>query len=96
MSKIMRVITMPRRAREKSKSGIYHIILRGANRREIFHDDEDYMRFLETLEKYKKKTEIKIYGWCLMGNHIHLLLEEGKMKALLPSPGFSIVHYLPQ
>ena len=68
---------MPRRAREKSKSGIYHIILRGANRREIFHDDEDYMRFLETLEKYKKKTEIKIYGWCLMGNHIHLLLEEG-------------------
>jgi len=73
----MRVITMPRRAREKSKSGIYHIILRGANRREIFHDDEDYMRFLETLEKYKKKTEIKIYGWCLMGNHIHLLLEEG-------------------
>ena len=68
---------MPRKAREKSESGIYHIILRGANRQEIFHDDEDRARFLEILERYKKQTEIKIYGWCLMGNHIHLLFGEG-------------------
>lgn len=68
---------MPRSAREKSESGIYHIILRGANRQEIFHDDEDGLRFLETIERYKKQTEIKIYGWCLMGNHIHLLFGEG-------------------
>ena len=68
---------MPRRAREKSESGIYHIILRGANRQEIFHDDEDCLRFLETVERYKKQIDIRIYGWCLMGNHIHLLLGEG-------------------
>jgi len=69
---------MPRRAREKSESGIYHIILRGANRQELFHDDDDSIRFLETMDKYRKQTEIKVYGWCLMGNHIHLLLCEGK------------------
>jgi putative transposase len=68
---------MPRVARDRSKSGIYHIILRGANRQEIFHDDQDCVRFLETLDKYKKKGNMKLYGWCLMGNHIHLLLAEG-------------------
>jgi REP element-mobilizing transposase RayT len=53
-------------------------MLRGTNRQEIFHDDEDSIRFLETLERYKKKSEIMVYGWCLMGNHVHLLLQEGK------------------
>lgn len=68
---------MPRIAREKSNSGIYHVMIRGANRQEIFHDEEDCARFLETLERYKKKSEMGVYGWCLMGNHVHLLLHEG-------------------
>ena len=34
---------MPRAARVKSKTGIYHIIWRGANRQEIFHDEEDWI-----------------------------------------------------
>ncbi|MDF2524712.1 MAG: hypothetical protein K0R31_2353 [Clostridiales bacterium] len=69
---------MSRIARERSRSGIYHVMLRGANRQEIFHDEEDCLRFLETLERYKKKGELRVYGWCLMGNHVHLLLKEGK------------------
>ncbi len=52
-------------------------MMRGANRQEIFHDDEDCMKFLDIMKKYKKQTETKIYGWCLMGNHVHLLLGEG-------------------
>jgi putative transposase len=68
---------MSRIARERSNSGVYHIMLRGTNRQEIFHDEEDCVRFLETLERYKKKVELKVYGWCLMGNHVHLLLQEG-------------------
>lgn len=68
---------MPRRAREKSESGIYHIILRGANKQEIFHDEEDSLRFVETLEKYKKVSKVKVHGWCLMGNHVHLIIEQG-------------------
>ena len=69
---------MPRIARQRSESGIYHIMLRGANRQEIFHDDEDCLRFLETLDRYKGQSELKVHGWCLMGNHVHLLFEEGK------------------
>lgn len=68
---------MPRRAREKSETGIYHVILRGTNRQEIFHDEEDNQRFIKTLEKYKGISRIKVYGWCLMGNHVHMLLEQG-------------------
>jgi putative transposase len=68
---------MPRDARTKSKSGVYHVIVRGANKQEIFHDEEDQMKFLGILKKYKIKTEIRMYAWCLMGNHVHLLLKEG-------------------
>ena len=69
---------MPRNARELSKSGIYHIMLRGTNRQEIYHDDEDNDKFLKILSWNKKKCGFYIYGWCLMGNHVHLLFREGK------------------
>ena len=54
IQKAKQVIIMPRRAREKSESGIYHVMLRGANKQEIFQ--EDNLRFIETLEKYKKSV----------------------------------------
>ena len=67
---------MPRTGRERSKSGIYHIVLRGSNRQTIFEDEEDAIKFLETLQTYKEKSGYKIYAYCLMGNHVHLLLKE--------------------
>ena len=66
---------MPRRAREKSKSEIYHIIMRGINRQTIFEDEEDCDQFLQTLQRYKEKSRYKVYAYCLMGNHVHLLLK---------------------
>ncbi|WP_404429607.1 transposase [Sutcliffiella horikoshii] len=68
---------MPRKPREKSASNIYHIIWRGANKQDIFHDDEDRVKFQDTLEKYHQKYKITILGWCLMSNHTHLLIKEG-------------------
>ncbi|MGV8145864.1 MAG: transposase [Alkaliphilus sp.] len=67
---------MPRAARRRSKSGIYHIVLRGVNKQRIFEDDEDAENFLQTIGFYKEKSEYKIYDYCLMGNHIHLLIKE--------------------
>lgn len=69
---------MPRQARKKSSSGIYHIMLRGINRQQIFEDAEDQERFLETLENYKDLCGYTIYAYCLMGNHVHILMREGK------------------
>lgn len=69
---------MPRQARDKSKTGIYHIMLRGINKQEIFHDDGDRVKFINILKRNKRQSQIKVFGWCLMENHIHLLLGEGK------------------
>ena len=65
---------MPRAARKKSSTDIYHVMLRGINRQEIFQDEEDYSRFLRTLSDCKQVSGFKLYAWCLMPNHIHLLL----------------------
>lgn len=69
--------------------------MRGTNRQEIFHDDEDCLRFLETLERYKRNCMLEVYGWCLMGNHIHLLLKEGEeeIAKTMKRIGVSFVWY---
>ena len=67
---------MPRQARKKSSSGIYHIILRGQNKQIIFEDDEDKEKFLQTLDECKSKSGFSLHGYSLMGNHIHLLIRE--------------------
>ena len=69
---------MPRQARQYSRSGIYHLILRGINKQVIFEDDEDRERFIWCLQFYKELSQYKVYGYCLMNNHIHLLIKEGK------------------
>jgi len=67
---------MARQARKRSSTGIYHVMLRGIDRKDIFLDDEDRRKFLESIIKAKKKGKFKIYGYCLMDNHIHMLIKE--------------------
>ncbi len=69
---------MPRRAREKSNTGIYHVMVRGINKQVIFNDEKDKHNFVSALKRYKKICGYEIYGYCLMSNHVHLLLREGK------------------
>lgn len=63
---------MPRYARLSGFFLFYHIINRGIERREIFKSKWDYSRFLENLEKYRKKFDWIIYAYCLIPNHFHL------------------------
>ncbi len=67
---------MSRKARVKSQTGIYHVILRGVNRQNIFVDDQDRLRLLDTFAKYKRKIAFRLFAYCLMSNHIHLLIQE--------------------
>lgn len=69
---------MPREARRISQTKIYHIMIRGINQQNIFADDEDHKKFMDILDRYRKKIEYEIYAYCLMGNHAHLLIKEGK------------------
>ena len=66
---------MPRKPRVLSSTGIYHIILRSVNQHIIFEEASDYQKFLSILSDCKKKYDIDIYAYCLMDNHIHLLLQ---------------------
>lgn len=69
---------MPRAARKASNSGIYHVILRGINKQRIFEDEADYRRFLRILEDCKASCGFELYAYCLMSNHIHILLKTGE------------------
>lgn len=66
---------MPRLPRRKSATNIYHVMLRGINRQSIFEEKEDYYRFLETLKKYKTISKYEIFAYCLMSNHVHVLIK---------------------
>ncbi len=67
---------MPRQAREKSETGIYHIMLRGINKQRIFKDSQDKEKLFQTLKYYKKVSGFELYGYCFMKNHIHMLIKE--------------------
>ena len=71
---------MPRTARRISKTGFYHIIIRGVNKENIFIDDEDKKKFLQLLKYYKTQFDCKVYAYCLMSNHVHLLIEDRYLK----------------
>ena len=74
---------MPRQPRTASGTGIYHVMLRGINRQDIFEETEDYVRMLscmqQMLEQYDDQGNrlpplCTFYAYCLMSNHVHLLL----------------------
>ena len=75
---------MPRQARKESGTGIYHVMLRGINRQDIFEDKEDYARMLRCMEQMLEQYDEQgnrlpplctFYAYCLMSNHVHLLLK---------------------
>lgn len=78
---------MARTARIKSESGYYHVMLRGNNRNLIFKNNQDRHKFLELLQKQVDKGFISVIAYCLMDNHLHVLLREidGQLTAAMHS-----------
>ena len=68
---------LPRTKRLLSSTGIYHVMVRGINQQNIFVEDNDYLKYIDTLREYKKEIAFELYAYCLMGNHLHLLIKEG-------------------
>ncbi len=68
---------MARRPRVFASGLLYHVIVRGNQRQKTFRSDDDYKAYLDRLEKYRAKFHVRIYAYCLMPNHVHLLLETG-------------------
>ncbi len=71
---------MPRAMRKVSSTGIYHVLYRGINQQRIFEEDEDYELFLTKLKELSASLDIHLLAYCLMSNHMHLLLQESSSK----------------
>ena len=64
---------MPRPLRDQS-GGFRHVTSRGNRRQAIFEDDDDRERFLQLLDRVRCAFEWRVFAWCLMTNHFHLVL----------------------
>ena len=73
---------MPRRARVVWPGYVYHVTQRGNNRQYIFKENDDYILYLKWVEEYRQKYKAEIYAYCLMGNHVHFILEPIKRDSL--------------
>ena len=67
---------MPKAARVKSASGYYHVVPKGIADQLIFENDLDRNMYLELLRKAKVETGVKLHAYCLMSNHVHLVVED--------------------
>jgi len=86
---------MPRIQREKGEFSTYHIVQRGNERKNIFLRDEDKLRFLDTMAKTREKYNFLVYCYCLMDNHVHLLINDNgnDISKLMKSINVSYVSY---
>lgn len=71
------------------QGGFYHIFNRGIRKQNLFADDKDYKRYLDRMREYKDKHSISIIAYCLMPNHIHLLIRQNG-----PEPASAFVQRL--
>lgn len=67
---------MPQRKFTFAKGYIYHIFNRGHNKQDIFLHYKDFARYLQRLNEYKQKHSFTLLAYCLMPNHIHLLIQQ--------------------
>lgn len=66
---------MARKPRVIVDEGLYHVIQRGNDRRKVFRQEADYEQFYLLLKKYLKRYSSFLHHYCLMSNHLHLILK---------------------
>lgn len=86
---------MARQARYLSISGYLHVIVRGIGKQLLFEEPADYRFFLSVLGRYSRETKVTVCAYCLMDNHVHLLLynTEKQVPLLMKKIGVSYSAY---
>lgn len=86
---------MGSKPREQSTADIYHVITRGVNKRIIFEDDKDRNCYLKYLSEELGNSGGAVYAWCLMSNHVHLLvhMEIGTLSKFMQALNFRYAVY---
>ena len=76
---------MPRQSRVTSGTGVYHVMLRGINKQDIFESKVDYWKFIKLMDRlchprdetdHPVQPHCCLYAYCLMPNHVHLLIKD--------------------
>lgn len=65
---------MPRKARKISATNIYHVVIKGSDHQILFEEKKDYIKYLHILDYYREECNFSIYAYCLMSNHVHLII----------------------
>lgn len=88
---------MARHARIKSTTGIYHVMLRGNEGKAVFKDEEDKNKFVEIMLKKREAADSRLYAYCVMDTHIHMVVHEvangQTLDALMKRIGVSYAIY---
>ena len=87
---------MPRTKRIVSTDAALHVICRGNNRQKVFHSDSDRLRYYTLINELKDEARIRVYHYCLMDNHIHLILRlnpESKLSRFMKQVNLTYFHY---
>ncbi len=87
---------MPRQPRLLLSQSYYHVITRGNNRHQVFKEPADYFAFLEKLAYYKAELPFDLYHYCLMPNHVHLLVrtkDAANFSLFMKKLNLSYFHY---
>ena len=66
---------MPRKLRIHYEGALYHVMVRGNNGEKVFEADKEKEEYNNIIKEYKNRYRFKIYAYCIMDNHAHLLIE---------------------
>ncbi|MBF7096280.1 transposase [Alkalibacter mobilis] len=81
---------MPRKARIESKTGYYHIMTRGINKEKIFKTDREKEKILQFIDAKDKELESRIIAYCIMDNHLHMIVDTEKDELVSLMKGINI------
>jgi putative transposase len=73
---------MPRIARGVAEGGIFHVLNRGNHRQMLFRRPQEFALFLDLLSQSVARFEVELWGYCLMGNHWHLVVSAPTVEEL--------------
>lgn len=84
--------------RKKSNTNVYHVIIRGINRQDIFLDNQDFRKFLKELKRTKETYQYQLYAYVLMPNHAHFVIHDvhENLSTIIQSLNVSYSYYFNQ
>lgn len=86
---------MPRKARKFSNTKVYHIMLRGDDKQDIFFEEQDYKKFIKEILNTKEKYQYELFAYCLMTNHVHMIVfdKNDNLSKIMQSLAVSYSNY---